>query len=61
VSEDEEHHVKNDDEIDGCHKSQVKFEHEFIYYTAQKIFKKIKSQNWVLRFLRFRKPKNIGV
>jgi len=28
VSEGEEHHVKNDDEIDKSHKSQLKFEYE---------------------------------
>jgi len=28
VSEGEEHHVKNDDEIDKSQKSQLKFEHD---------------------------------
>jgi len=28
VSEGEEHHVKNDDDIDESHKSQLKFEYE---------------------------------
>jgi len=28
VSEEEEHHVKNYDEIDESHKSQLKFEYE---------------------------------
>jgi len=28
VSEEEEHHVKNEDEIDESHKSQLKFEYE---------------------------------
>jgi len=28
MSEEEEHHVKNDDEIDESHKSQLKFEYE---------------------------------
>jgi len=36
-----EHHVKNDDEIDESHKSQLKFEYKvyFLNYTM-KIFKK---------------------
>jgi len=40
VSEGEEHHVKNDDEIDESHKSQLKFEHEvyLLNYTI-KFFK----------------------
>jgi len=40
VSAGEEHHVKNDDEIDESHKSQLKFEYEvyLLNYTI-KIFK----------------------
>jgi len=40
VSE-EEHHMKNDDEIDESHKSQLKFEHE-VYLLNYKI--KIKNK-----------------
>jgi len=40
VSEGEEHHVKNDDEIDESHKSQLKFEYEvYLLNCAIKIFK----------------------
>jgi len=31
VSEEEEHHVKNEDEIDESHKSQLKFKMTFVY------------------------------
>jgi len=51
VSE-EERHVKNDDEIDESHKSQLKFEYEvyLLNYTI-KIFKKpLKTQTGLLRF-----------
>jgi len=37
VSEGEEHHVKNGDEIDESHKSRLKFEYEvhLLNYTAK--------------------------
>jgi len=49
VSEGEEHRVKNDDEIDESHESQLKFERGLLNYTI-KIFKK--TQTGLLRFLR---------
>ena len=36
VSDGEDHHVKNDDEIDECHESQLKFEYE-VYLSSYTI------------------------
>jgi len=53
VSEGEEHHVKNDDDIDESHKSQLKFEYEIYLsnYTIEIEKKTFKTQTWLLRFL----------
>jgi len=46
--------VKNDDEIDESHKSQLKFEYEdyLLNYTI-KIKKPFKNPNWAFEVLRF--------
>jgi len=43
VSEGEEYHVKNDDEVDESHKSQLKFEHDFylLNYTIKQKKRKL--------------------
>jgi len=46
VSEEEEHHVKNYDEIDESHKSQLKFEYEVYLLIHNKNKKKRKNINW---------------
>jgi len=53
VSEGEDHHVKNEDEIDESHKSQLKFEYEvcLLNYTI-KIKKNPKNYIGLLRFLK---------
>jgi len=51
VSE-EEHYVKNDDEIDESHKSQLKFEYE-VYLLNCTIKKPFKNPNWAFEVLRF--------
>jgi len=51
-----EHHVKNDDEIDECHKSQLKFEYDvyLLNYTIEtKNLEQPKLSFWV--FFRFSK------
>jgi len=60
VSEGEEHHVKNDDEIDKSQKSQLKFEHDvcLLNYTIKIKTKNPKSLNWAFEVLRF--FKNLG-
>ena len=54
MSEGEEHHVKNEDEINESHKSQLEFEYEvdLLNYTIQKTFKNI---NWAFEVFRFYK------
>jgi len=47
VSEAEEHHVKNEDEIDESHKSELKSEYEvYLFNDAIKILKTLKNVNW---------------
>jgi len=47
VSEGEEHHVKNEDEIDESHKSEIKSEYEvYLLNDAIKILKTLKNVNW---------------
>jgi len=57
-----EHHVKHDDEIDECHKSQLKFEYDvyLLNYTIEtKNLEQPKLSFWV--FLDFQKSeKNLG-
>jgi len=55
VSEGEEHRVKNGDEVDESHKSQLKSEYEvyLLNYTI-KIFLNFKNLNWIIEgFVRF--------
>ena len=55
MSEGEEHHVKNDDEIDGSHKSQFEYEVYLLNCTT----KILKNLNWAFEVLVFlKKPKN---
>jgi len=46
VSDGENHHVKNDDEIDECHESQLKFEYEVYLsnYTIKIFLKNLKPK-----------------
>jgi len=46
VSEGEEHHVKNEDEMDESHKSQIKFEYGvYLFNYSKKIKKSFKHLN----------------
>ena len=52
MSEGEEHRMKNDDEIDESHKSQLKFEYEvyLLNYTIKILKNPLKTQTGLLRF-----------
>jgi len=52
VSEEEEHHVKNDDETDESHKSQLKFEYE-VYLLNYTIKIKTYKKPTLLKFYSF--------
>ena len=57
MSEREENRVKNEDEINESHKSQLKFDYEvyLLNYTIK--YKNLKNLNWAFQDFKCYKPK----